>query len=231
MSIRLTIDTSKIEAVADALGQVSAESFGQAAVTALNTVVPQTYEAAVGDMTSTINLSPDYVEQRLFIEPAASVKVPEAHIYAPKGSGRGALIGDYSAEQEMTPVRFGNNDPRIVAGAMGENPRKPGAPLPWKKRIGDEKRGIPVGMKAAGVSVEVTRNARKTIKSAFIAPLKNGRLLPVFRESNGKLKALHGPSAWQLFRAAVPNLVGPAEKMLRSELIKEAKQMLRKVLP
>ena len=71
--------------------------------------------------------------------------MPVAHIYAPRGSGRGASLDDYDALQMTTPVRFGNDDPRIAAGAMGENPRKPGALLPWTKRTGDVKRGIPVG--------------------------------------------------------------------------------------
>ncbi|MGH7461959.1 MAG: hypothetical protein ACREMA_13170, partial [Longimicrobiales bacterium] len=130
----------------------------------------------------------------------------------------------YGAQQLTRPVKYPNDS--FKPGVMGKNPRKAGTLLPWKLRVGNEALGIPVGMKQNGISVEVTRGGRKPITSvqSFFIRGRSGNMLVMTRKpgttgkKRGDLKALYGPSVYQLFRAALDDtfLTNVADNLSKS---------------
>lgn len=198
-SFRVQIDTADVLQAADRLDSVTVQTLGRTTLAAVNQVAQQGYASARKKMIAGINLSDDYLQQRMQFEPATNAQRPVAYVVA---RGRNTTLGSYGGRQMMQPVRFPNGS--FVPGALGKNPRKPGALLPWKERKGDPLRGIPVNQKQAGLSVEVTRGRRKTISYAFVIP-KNGVMLSVkrVRGTRNKVEPLYGPSVYQLFRASL----------------------------
>ncbi|CAG2126911.1 hypothetical protein LMG31506_00234 [Cupriavidus yeoncheonensis] len=202
----VTVDTVKLEEVANSLDKLDDAALGRAAVTAVNQVAQKAFADAKAKMNTGINLPDSYLDERMALELATDPAKPTARILA---RGRLTTLTQYGAQQMTRPVKYPNDS--FTPGKMGKNPRKPGALLPWKLRTGNPALGIPVGMKQDGLSVEVTRGGRKPITSvqAFFVRGRNGNLLVMTRQSGtsgkkrGDLKALYGPSVYQLFRAAL----------------------------
>jgi hypothetical protein len=199
-SFSVTVDTIAVEEVAQSLGRIDGAALGRAAMTAVNTVAEQAFNDARKKMNEGINLTDAYLQANMSFTPATDTVKPTAVVTARREH---STLTRYGAQQLTKPVRFPNGS--FTSGTMGKNPRKAGAMLPWKLRTGDESRGIPVNMKQAGLSVEVTRGSRKPISYAFVIRGRNGNLLTAKRVpgTRRKIEVLYGPSVYQLFRAAL----------------------------
>ncbi|WP_354684443.1 phage tail protein [Cupriavidus necator] len=206
LSFNVKVDTVTLEEIADSLAHLDDATLGRAAVTAVNRVALKADADARQKMNAGINLPDSYIDERMAVELATDPAKPTARILA---RARNTTLTQYGATQLTRPVKYPNDS--FTAGAMGKNPRKAGARLPWKLRVGNAALGIPVGMKQDGISVEVTRGSRKPITSvqSFFVHGRNGNMLVMTRKpgttgkKRGDLKALYGPSVYQLFRAAL----------------------------
>jgi hypothetical protein len=206
LSFNVAVEIATLEEVANSLAHVDDAALGRAAVTAVNTVAQKAFGDAKAKMNAGINLPDSYLDERMAFEPATDPGKPTAKVLA---RARNTTLTQYGATQLTRPVKYPNDS--FTAGAMGKNPRKAGTLLPWKLRVGNAALGIPVGMKQDGISVEVTRGSRKPITSvkSFFVRGRNGNMLVMTRKpgttgkKRGDLKALYGPSVYQLFRAAL----------------------------
>lgn len=242
-ALQVQIETTSLQTVADRLLKLDARAIDQASVRAINAVAKRGFDESVKRMTSRVNLKEDYVRDRMTVEPANDPRKPEATIIAFRTGGRRAgmrptNLRQYGMVQISKPVRFTNANPLIQKGALGENPRKPGSLLRWKKRVGDPQAGIPVGMKAAGVSVEVVRGDRKIISFAFQRKMSNGEVLVMARKAGdrgsgkgkGKIEALHSLSVWQLFRSTMPEIITIVQEDLERTVIEEIDALAAQVV-
>lgn len=145
---------------------------------AINTTAVKVQTMAVKDITSQLSLKSSYV-RGLFSIRKANASSMEAFVLA-----------------RVRPVRLFRFNPRQLT-AFASRAR------------GDTRRGIPAEFKHAGMSVQVSpENGRKTMKRAFILPLRAGTEAAgngwgIFvRTGKGAadVKHLYGPSPDQLFR-------------------------------
>jgi hypothetical protein len=251
-TLDIRIDVTEIEALADRLVSLDTRQIGDAARRAVNKVGKASVDVVVSRLTRGINLTDEYVRERLYFEPsrAEATTVFRAEIVAPGprsqnrnrvASGTVTSLRNYSPQQLMRPVRYSNDVIASKIGKLGPNPRKDGAFLPWKARIGDQMRGIPVGQKQAGVSVEVTRGQRKKIglRNVFLMPLRRGKSLDrsrlgVFsRDPGDPKKAVQlrlGPSVYQLLNATAPALIADIQIDLRAAVLDEVGKVVREAL-
>jgi hypothetical protein len=210
----LKIDSADLARAGARLGELTGEELGKVIVTSLNDVIDSAYDLARNRMNAGINVTDDYMRRTMSVEHATAQR-PMAAIVA-----RGTLTGisHFKPEQRMQPVLRPN------------------------RSRGDPARGIPRGQKTAGVSVEVTRGARKALKSSrvFIAPgLRDTEGNPlVFRREGGstrsgkdKLQRLLGPSVYQLFAYQVKGVfLEETEEALAETLADQAEAALQKAL-
>jgi hypothetical protein len=235
----ISIDILEVEGLADDLGHLSIDDIERAAGRAANVVTEKGYVDARARMNRGINLSDSYLQGKMAFVPAR--KQGTAMVATVEARGEHTNLGRFAARQLTQVVRWPND--RIPIGKKGPNPRKPGSFLPWKARIGDQSRSIPVGMKQAGISVEVTRGSRKPIPSAFTIGKRStdGDLIvftavqprsPGARSGKkGKIKAMTGPSVYQLFRAALDDkFLGDLAENLRGSVLALTGDELRKAL-
>lgn len=240
----VVIETTQIEAIAERLAWVGSVTIGEASVRAVNAVATRGFDESVKRMTARVNLSEAYVRDRMTVEPANDARKPEATIVAFRAGGRRpgtrpVNLRQYAMVQLQQPVRFTNSDPRIANGRIGMNPRKQGSLLPWKKRTGDPQAGIPLGQKAAGVSVEVIKGDRKVISFAFQRRMKNGEILVMARKADqrgvgkgkGKIESLHSLSVWQLFRSTAPEVIPFIADDLERSAIDELDKAIESIIP
>lgn len=239
----VVVETTQVQSLAERLARLDSLSIGEASVRAVNAVATRGFDESVKRMTARVNLSETYVRDRMTLEPANDPRKPEAKIIAFRAGGRrpalrAVNLRQYSMVQTSKPVRFTNDNPRIAKGSMGMNPRKPGSLLPWKKRVGDPQAGIPLGQKAAGVSVEVVKGDRKLISFAFQRKMKNGEILVMARlrdqrgpgHGKGKIEALHSLSVWQLFRSTAPEVINLIRDDLESSVGDEVQSTIESIL-
>jgi hypothetical protein len=240
-TLDISIETTQLERLADRLDRLDIRSIGETNVRAVNAVAKRGFDESVRRMTSRVNLTEQYVRDRMTVEPANDPRKPEATIIAFRAGGRkpgmrATNLRQYGVVQLTVPTRFTNDNPKIVKRAMGANPRKPGGFLPWKKRVGDPQAGIPLGQKAAGLSVEVVRGDRKIITIAFMRRMPNGETLVMARKKGergagkgkGKIEALHSLSVWQLFRSTIPEVVPLILNDLEETVAEELDTTIRK---
>lgn len=208
-SLKVNVKVAQVKELADAIGKVaSAEVLEQAEVRAVNRVVDRTYNHARQRMNEGINLDDAYIQRRLRVTPATDR--PRAAITA---DGSNVVLGRYNPKLRLRPARN--------AG----------------RSKGNAKRGIPPGLAAAGVTVEVTRGAPKTIDNAFLMPLRRGSEsggngLGVFmRDPRGNVSHRYGPSVYQLFRTTVDKMIEEVQDDLQETVLAEVDAAIRKVLP
>jgi hypothetical protein len=230
MSLKFTVDVGALTGLAERLGTLDAVEFGKMAVRTVNGAADATYEAVRPRMISSINLTDDYVTNRMEVRHAKSANNATAVIVAKGSGGDMTILARYGAQQLVKPVKYPNES--FAAGAKGRNPKKPGASLSWKLRTGNATLGIPVGMKQAGVSVEVSRGVRKDIAGGFLMNLRNGNGWGLFTRDKGTLKMKHryGPSVYQLFASTATRMQDEIADDLQARLIDEAEQVLLKAL-
>lgn len=241
--LSIVIDTSALEILPERLLRLSDSAIAQVGLRAVNEVAKRGFELSVRRMTDRVNLTEPYVRERMDVEPANDPRKPEARIIAFRAGGRRPAtrpvnIRQYAMVQLQAPVRFTNSDPRIAKGRMGMNPRKPGSTLPWKRRVGDPQAGIPIGMKAAGVSVEVLKGQRKPISYAFQRRMPNGEILVMARKKGqrgvgkgkGKIEPITSLSVWQLFRSTIPNIYSIVADDLSKTVGDDLEQLINEVI-
>lgn len=180
MTFAIRINVAEIEAAAAALGKVDGAALQAAATRAVNETTRKFGTKSKKLMNFGINLTDAYVSGRMALVEAPVSSNPQASITA---RGDLTILGHYAPVILVAPVASG------------------------RKVRGDPKRGIPAGFKARGVSVEVTRGARKEIEGAFTLTLKRGIEAGfqdgVFIREGGRLKHLYGVAPYSLFRATV----------------------------
>lgn len=219
-------DISRVERLADQLAGLNGEEFGRAALTVVNQVIDETYELARPRMIRTINLTDSYVRDRMRVEHASNPNNVKGAIVASGARSDMTILARYDSQQTLRDVNWSND--RILA--MG----KTFGPWPgWTKRTGDARRGVAPNLKVKGMSVEVTRGARKPIENAFYMPLRNGNGMGLFtREGDGKKNYKHryGPSVYQLFSFVAKGLVDEVGENLETQLADEAERLLQKAM-
>lgn len=214
MSFAVIIDASDVKTASGKLRLLGDLYLGDA----VNTTAQRGFEESRRVILSGVNLTDEYVRERMGVEPANDLRNPTATIVAFRVGGRrpglrGVNLRQYAAVVQQVPTNWSNsgvarNSGRqiFIPNEIAPNPRKPGGWLPFKARIGDPQQGIPVGRKSAGVSVEVTKGSRKTIDYAFMRRMANGQILVMAREKGdhkgkGKIHALSSLSVWQMFKS------------------------------
>lgn len=210
-AFKVEIDISRIERLGEALGGIDASSLGEASMRAVNTVADETYDLARPRMLATINLTDTYVRDRMTVNHATNPNNVSASIVAKGSKGAMTILARYGARQLVQPVKH-----------------------PARSR-GDQlySRNIAPGMKAAGISVEVTRGARKPITNAFFMPLKGGNGIGLFtREGEGdkNYKHRYGPSVYQLFRTTARNMIDEVADNLENTLVEEVNNHMKAIL-
>lgn len=226
------VNVSEVIGLADKLAGMTPAHIGALMVDAINETADSAYEMSRKAILGGINLTDDYVQRHMKVEHATSHN-PEASIIAFGGKGQTTSLSHYGAMQESKPVTWSNER---IAASHKFSTRWPG----WVRRIGDASRGIEVGQKTDGVSVEVTRGSQKKLKTskAIILPGKRdseGNAM-VFKRIAGsgrghsKLKALQGPSVYQLFRVAGAEIEDQVYDNLERAVIDSAERQFAKEL-
>lgn len=206
--IEVRLDVTRLDSLSDKLGEIDGRQLGIAAVRAVNEVTDRVYDTARKRMNAGINLTDQYLRDNMQVIHADDPARPRAVIRA---RFRATTLGRYDARQLVQPAKRPD------------------------RAKGDSLRGIPPGLKQAGVSVEVARGARKPVLGtrAFLVPLKNGNGMGVFvREGAGKknIRHLYAPSVYQLFRKAVEVMYEDIGGDLEAAIAREAERELERIL-
>jgi hypothetical protein len=217
----IKIDTGPLTALAERLGRLTPEQVGSSMVEAINETVDSAYELGRERMLAGINLTDEYIQRKMQVEHATEGK-PSAAIVA--FGGRGFLTGlsHYGAIQETKAVNWSNARIQAIGFPFGPWPG-------WTKRTGNAALGIAADTKASGRSVEVIKGRRKKIGPAFAIPGKkdtDGNQV-VFRREGRAIRALTGPSVYQLFRIAAGQIETEVADSLEQAVIDAAELRLR----
>lgn len=212
-SIQLKVDIRQVEGFADRLGRLSGRELGEAAVDALNEVVERAYEFGRDRMTQGINLSDEYVRERMQVDKATQGR-PEATITAFGSRPNLTILGRYDAQARPVPVTSGRRS----------------------RSTGALRSVIPAGQKQSGVTVGVSKGSRSFVERGFLLPLRRGTEaggngLGVFaRNRAGKLLHRYGPSVYQLFGFQIQTVSFAAEEDLAETLLDKADAAVEKAL-
>jgi len=190
-SFTLTISDEGLERLSENLGKLSAEEFERVARRTVNEVGQRTYDLARGRMNEGLSLTDAYLTNKLKFRPADEGKVARSTVRADGGL-----------------TTLGHYNPRIITQKVKRPERSKGNPA----------LGIAAGQKLDVVTVAVRRGARKIVREDS----RDVFMVPKFRDSEGnplifqrlpgktssgksRLKALLGPSVYQLFRYQITN--------------------------
>ena len=190
-SFTLTVADEALRELSDRLDKLTAEEFESVAVRTVNEVGQRTYDLARGRMNEGLSLTDAYLQRKMAFRPAEPGQRPRAVVVA---FGTLTTLGHYAPRILQTPVKNKS------------------------KSKGNPALGIPAGQKQGGVSVEVRRGSRKVVREGandvfMIASKRDREGNPLIfqrlpgKTSTGKapLKALLGPSVYQLFRYQITN--------------------------
>lgn len=250
MANAIRIDVSEIEAAAKALLRIDQASLQGAAQRAVNGAAQRGFDKARQIMLVGVNLTDDYVKSKMDVELSAGTDKPVAQIIAFRAGGRRTTerptnLRQFGIQQLQVVTNWTNSGVNTKSGARLnirsklENPRKPGSPLPFKKRIGAKQLGIAVGRKQAGLSAEVIRGQRKEISFAFLAPARRGNVaggqgLLVFKRKKGAAKddidPIHSLAVWQMFRHSLPEVIPFVARDLEQSVVSEIEVEIQKVV-
>ena len=220
----IKFDVNQVIALADRLDGLTPAALGEAVVEAINETVDSAYELGRARILNGINLTDEYVQRKMQVQHATDKK-PTASITAFGGRGFTTGLSHYGALQLDRDVNWSNA--RIIAAGNKFGPW-PG----WTKRTGNAALGIQVDRKAAGRSVEVVKGRRKAIRPAFAIPGKkdaDGNQV-VFRRDGDTVRALSGPSVYQLFRVAAVSIEGQVGDELEQTIIEVAERRLQEAM-
>lgn len=200
-AIEFTFDTSQLDALTAKIGQtIDGDVISRGSIRGVNEVLDRAYDTSRKRMNAGIALDDQYISRKLTVQHATST--PRGTITA---AGDLTVLGRYSPKISLRPVKH-----------------------PARSK-GDKLRGIPPGLKAAGVTVQVTRAAAKPIPHGFLMPLSGGNGIGVFtRGANGKVTHRYGPSVYQLFRATLdvvtPEIADDLEETVTNSVLIEVRK-------
>lgn len=177
-AFNVKIDFTQADALGSKLDRVTQRALLRlSAADAVNEVATRFDAQAKKGMNAGVNLSDQYIRERMSLVPARAVGTQpvKAEIIA---AGRLTILSRYPYAQLTTSA------PRAK---------------------GDPKRGVPAGKKQAGVAVEIVRGQAFEKDKWFTMTLRRGREagdnVGVFsRGEKGILEHMHGPSVYSLFR-------------------------------
>ena len=213
----IKIDVQEVLKTSDRLKNVDRALIGPTAVKSVNAVTERTFDLARTRMLSGINLNNSDFDSGMKKELASDPNKPEAKIIGLRKSVKPTTLQRYLRGMLTANNRWSNTFVASQIAAGVRNPIPPGrARLPWKMRVGDKRRGIAAGQKAAGITVEVKRGNTIQAGKWFLLHTKNG-MLPAKvinkgikrwgrSESGGAIKVMRAPSIWQLFKAQIPGM-------------------------
>lgn len=211
-SFDLNLDVSSLDGLAQKLSRLDTQSLGAGLIGAVNQVADRAYASTRNDMLRSINLSMEYVESKMRVEPAKNPANIVASIVATgpdRGKNAGAILGRYSPVMLTRPTRR----PKRSKGDLSNE------------------RAIPKGSKAAGLQVQVHRGSPKTISHGFTMRLRGSGQIGVFtRERGGPLRHRYGPSVYQLFGVAADRLLDDVGADLEATISSEATRLLERAL-
>lgn len=205
-SITFTADTQALNSLGDRLGTLQGSTLENVATTVVNEVGERTFSLARGRMLAGLSLTDVYLRSRMGFQPAQASSRPRAVVLA---QGDLTTLGHYR--------------PAISTQAAKSPARSKGNPA----------LGIAAGQKLAGVSVAVRRGQRKDVRAGkgdvFLMPSRRdseGNPLIFQRIAGGKtrngkdkLRALLGPSVYQLFSYQIDLIRGEVETDLAETLL------------
>lgn len=216
-SFVVDVDALGVQRLVSRLSELDESTLAEISTNVVNEVAERTYALAKGRMTKGLTLSEAYVQSRMAVRPAQVSSRPRAVIVA---YGNITTLGHYAPRQVTQPVK------------------RP------KRAKGDPARGIAAGQKSAGISVEVTKGNRKIVREGMgdvftIPKIRDSEGNPlIFRRIKGaktrngkdKLKALYGPSVYQLFKYQVDLILNEVEEDVADTLANRAEEALKKAL-
>jgi len=205
-SLTFAADTRALASLGDRLGTLQGGTLEDVATKVVNEVGERTFSLARGRMLAGLSLTDVYLRNRMGFTPAPTSARPRAVVLA---QGDLTTLGHYA--------------PAISTQAAKSPKRSKGNPA----------LGIAAGQKLAGVSVAVRRGGRKDVRAGkgdvFLMPSRRdseGNPLIFQRIAGGKtrngkdkLKALLGPSVYQLFSYQIDLIQGEVETDLAETLI------------
>jgi hypothetical protein len=223
--IEIKVDSKPVQDAAKRLGSLTAEQIGELTVQVINDTANDAYDLARTRMLRSINLTDAYVQQRMKVDEATTQK-PTATITAFGGKGFTTSLSHYGSMQETKPVNWSNSRIQAMGKKFGKWPG-------WTERTGSPGVGIAPNLKADGKSVEVTRGSRKRMGSNFSLAGKkdsSGNLLIFSRNQAGAIRALMGPSVYQLFRVASADIENQVTDDFEKALSDMADEALKKAM-
>lgn len=181
--MRVTIDVSQVERLADRLAGLTAVEIARQNVRALNETMDRTYDLSRDRITTGVNLSDEYLRRRMTTQPATEQR-PTAEITASGARNAMSRLVTYPVAARPAPKK------------SMRSRRKVFSPM-----------GIGMSQKQDGIDVSVVRGSENYIERGFLMPLKSPgedsgyHGFGVFaRTRAGKIKQRYGPSVYQLFR-------------------------------
>lgn len=195
----IQVDTAKIEAVAARLARVDSQSLGRASVRALNLVVNRGFNLGVRTMLTGVNLTEQYVKERMTVEEATDPNKPVAKIIAFRPGGQ--------RKSGIKPVNLRQYDPRL--GLTFTNWRNTG-----EARNSGRKLFVPKKNSTVTGGGGPVRNGKGSGGALYENPRKPGTLLP-FKPRVGN--------------AALGIPIGQKLESISVEVIKGRRKMLKPV--
>jgi hypothetical protein len=177
----ITLDLDALDEVSKGLDQLTPAQLGKLQVSTVNETMDYAYDTTRQGMIDRVNLPETYIDGKVQREPAQ-----------PGGRARASL--------------FVNNQLTILTRFPGYKvlmkPINDPSYVERYGRKGDRRFGIPVGLKQAGVQVNVLRGSSKVFEHGFLMKLKNGNGYGLFArpKDGGKPKHRYGPAIYSLFR-------------------------------
>lgn len=220
------IDVSRIKGLEGRLSGLSGEDFGRMAMQVVNRVADETYDLSVRRLLNGINLTEEYVQERIIVEKAKNPDNVKATITGLAHKKYMTMLARYDGRQQIRDVNWKNEQIQAMGKRFG---RWPG----WVQRKGDVKRNIPANYKSAGTTAEVRRGNVTPFKHTFFMPLRNGNGMGIFeRTGDGKkdYRHLYGPSVYQLFAFTASNIIDEVADNLETQLADEAERLLQRAL-
>jgi hypothetical protein len=210
----LTVNVENVVGLSDRLSRLTGSEIAAITVPVLNEVATRTYDMARDRITTTINLSDDYLRKRFRVDKATE-RNPKAVITALGGKENATPLGRYG------PVK------------MVLIPKKD------KRNRGQGK--LPLnGMRQRAVTIEVTKGKPLSLLYAFAQPLRAGNVdggngLGVFTRIKGKTGKKdythrYGPQVYQMFRTQIGNIEDDVLDDMEQSLLVAADNAIAKVL-
>jgi hypothetical protein len=214
--VKISFDTTELDAAAERLKVLDTQTLREIRESTIDVVALSVRKAAVAETVKQLNVTQDYVETRIDRKKGKRevTRTSESLVSEVRGATLQRFIG---SGLKHKPVKYDNSLILKITKKAGFRDGKaigPKRKLPngvvskiWTERRGDKRRDIPAEMKSGGYEVDVNRKGAKTIATAFILPLLQGKQdggngWGVFQRPKGGGKPVHlyGPSVYQVFR-------------------------------